>query len=364
MFVAPSPKNATATRGSERSLKASAAPTMPGQPAADDRVRAQVAALEVVEVHGAAVAVAAALDLAVELGHDLVRMRALGDRVAVRAVGRRDHVALLERAARAHRDRLLADGDVEEAGQLAGAEALLDLLLESPDEEHLPKEVLQALGRHCLPLFLEGCHGADKLAVRVNNLRPDGPCRSRRRARPRTPPRLGARAHRADAGRGGRRRPRGAAARLRLPGARGQIVHASISPPPTTRLGHAAGPGPARPRAPRPGRDPGPRAPRRVRASGPDGRRSRAGSGGAHDARGLLGLAPAAACRRTGATSTPRSSSTRATTSTAARSCSPRSTPPAPAGPRASASAPPTGRATASPPAWPDAPSSASTTRA
>ncbi len=32
MFVAPSPKNATATRGSERILKASAAPTMPGSP--------------------------------------------------------------------------------------------------------------------------------------------------------------------------------------------------------------------------------------------------------------------------------------------------------------------------------------------
>ena len=32
MFVAPSPKKATATRGSERSLKASAAPTMPGSP--------------------------------------------------------------------------------------------------------------------------------------------------------------------------------------------------------------------------------------------------------------------------------------------------------------------------------------------
>ena len=92
-------------------------------------------------------------------------MRALGDRVPVRAMGGGDHVAVLERAADANRHGLLADGDVEEAGQLAGAEALLHLLLETADEEHLPKELLQALGRHCLPLFFERCHGADKLAV-------------------------------------------------------------------------------------------------------------------------------------------------------------------------------------------------------
>src|SRR4030095_5642166 len=36
---------------------------------------------------------------------------------------------------------------VEEAGQLAGAEALLDLLLEAPDEEHLAEEIAQQLVR-------------------------------------------------------------------------------------------------------------------------------------------------------------------------------------------------------------------------
>jgi hypothetical protein len=86
------------------------------QPAAHDGVRSHVAALDVVQVHGAAVAVAAALDLAVELGHHLVGMRALGDRVPVRAVRGGDHVALVERPADTDRDRLLADGDVEEAG--------------------------------------------------------------------------------------------------------------------------------------------------------------------------------------------------------------------------------------------------------
>ena len=108
------------------------------QAAADDRVRAQVPALDVVEVHRAAVAVRAAFLLAVQLGHHLVRVRALGERVAVRAMRRSDHVAVLERAADADGAGLLADRDVEEAGQVAGAEALLDLLLEAADEEHLP----------------------------------------------------------------------------------------------------------------------------------------------------------------------------------------------------------------------------------
>ena len=58
------------------------------QAAADDGVRAEVAALDVVEVHRAAVAVRAALHLPVELGHDRVRVRAARERVPVRAVGR------------------------------------------------------------------------------------------------------------------------------------------------------------------------------------------------------------------------------------------------------------------------------------
>ncbi len=59
----------------------------------------------------------------------------------MRAVGRGDDVAVFERAAHSDRDRLLADRDVKEAGQLAGTKALLDLLLEATDEKHLAKEV-------------------------------------------------------------------------------------------------------------------------------------------------------------------------------------------------------------------------------
>src|SRR5207249_3528112 len=93
-----------------------------GQAAADDRVRAEVAALDVVEVHRAAVAVRAALDLAVELGHERVRTGAARERVSVGAVRRGEDVAVFHRAADTDADRLLADRDVEETGQLAGAE--------------------------------------------------------------------------------------------------------------------------------------------------------------------------------------------------------------------------------------------------
>jgi hypothetical protein len=72
-------------------------------------------------------------------------MRALRQRVSVGAVRGADDVPLLKGLANAHRDCLLPDGNMEEAGQLARAEALLDLLLKAADEEHLPEELLHAL---------------------------------------------------------------------------------------------------------------------------------------------------------------------------------------------------------------------------
>ena len=123
------------------------------QPAADDRVRAEVAALDVVEVHRAAVTVRAALDLAVELRHQRVRVRAARERVAVRAMGRAEDVAVLHRGADTDLGRLLADRDMQEAGQLAGAEALLDLLLETPDQQHLAQEVAEPILGQGAPLF-------------------------------------------------------------------------------------------------------------------------------------------------------------------------------------------------------------------
>src|SRR6185437_15542683 len=115
------------------------------QAAADDGVGAVVAARDVVEVHGAAVAVRAAFDLAVQLGHHAPRLRAAREGVAVRTVRRREDVAVRHRLADTDRDGLLADRDVQEPGQLARTEALLHLLLEAADEQHLREEVLQRL---------------------------------------------------------------------------------------------------------------------------------------------------------------------------------------------------------------------------
>ena len=74
-----------------------------------------------------------------------VRMRPARERVPVRAMGRGEDVPVVHRLADADRDRLLADRDVQEAGQLAGAELLLDLLLEAPDQQHLAQELAQPL---------------------------------------------------------------------------------------------------------------------------------------------------------------------------------------------------------------------------
>ena len=98
VFVAPSPKNATRDARLVAQLEREPGADERRQAAADDGVRAEVAALDVVEVHRAAVAVRAALDLPVELGHDRVRVRAARERVPVRAVRRGEDVAVLHRA--------------------------------------------------------------------------------------------------------------------------------------------------------------------------------------------------------------------------------------------------------------------------
>jgi len=119
----------------------------PGYSARDDRVRAQVSDLDVVEMHRAAVAVRAALDLSVQLRHDPFDRRSLRDRMSVGAMRRGDHVLALEGGAHSRRDGLLPYRDVQESRQLAGPKALLHLLLEAPDQQHLAEEPAQTLFR-------------------------------------------------------------------------------------------------------------------------------------------------------------------------------------------------------------------------
>ena len=165
--------------------------------AAHDGVRAQISDLEVVEVHRAAVAPAAAFDLAVQLGHDALHRSPLRDRVSVRSMRRGDHVLLRKSGANACRRGLLADRDMEEPGQLACAEAVLDLLLEAADQEHLAEETAQDfLGDASPPGFgslLDGRHRAAIMLIR----RCEPPISGRRSRRRSTPigPRPSSRSH-------------------------------------------------------------------------------------------------------------------------------------------------------------------------
>jgi hypothetical protein len=64
---------------------------------------------------------------------------------------RPDHVVVGERVANADGDGLLADAGVQEPGEVACAEALLDLLLEPPDQQHLGQERDELLAGEALP---------------------------------------------------------------------------------------------------------------------------------------------------------------------------------------------------------------------
>ncbi len=109
-----------------------------GQDAArrEDAVGAEVAHGRVGDVHRAALAVADAVRLAVELGHEAPERAALGDEVAVAAVRREDVVVGPERRARADGDGLLAYRGVEEAWDPAAGEQLAHALLEEPHAQH------------------------------------------------------------------------------------------------------------------------------------------------------------------------------------------------------------------------------------
>ncbi len=144
VFVAPSPKKGTAMRGSPRILKASAAPAIIGSPPPTTAFAPMFPRCTSYRCIDPPNPPEQPSSLAVHLRHHRVDRCALGDRVRVRAMGRRDHVVGSQRGTDAAGDRFLANRDVEEARQLTCAEALLDLLLEAPDHEHLAKQLAQA----------------------------------------------------------------------------------------------------------------------------------------------------------------------------------------------------------------------------
>jgi hypothetical protein len=116
-------------------------PACDRQSAADNCVAAHEAEVLVEEMHRAAAAVRDAGGLAEQLSHHDSRISALGEAVAVLAIGRDDVVPVGQRVDRADGDRLLAGIEMTEAGNFAAAVHLGGFLLEAADEGHPAVEV-------------------------------------------------------------------------------------------------------------------------------------------------------------------------------------------------------------------------------
>src|SRR5436309_2359043 len=115
------------------------------EPGRDDPVTAQDVQVERGDVHRASQAAAVAVLPAHELRHHAVHARALGDAVAVAAMGADDVVALAEVRAGARRHRLLADVAVRRPLDEPGVEELRRLLVEAADLDHRGVEALELL---------------------------------------------------------------------------------------------------------------------------------------------------------------------------------------------------------------------------
>ena len=110
---------------------------------ADDAVGAEQADGAVVEMHRAAAAAADAVGLAEELGHHTAGIGALGQRVAVAAMGRGHPVGRAQMRADADAGRLLADVEMQEARRLALAAGDLRHAFEAAQQHHPLEEVEQ-----------------------------------------------------------------------------------------------------------------------------------------------------------------------------------------------------------------------------
>ena len=121
LFTAPSPKNATLDLVGLQQLEAVAGAGRLQDARADDAAGAHQPDLGREEVHAAAAAVRAAGRPAEQLGDQLARRHALGQRVAVPAVGAEDDVVGPQMGADADGDRLLPDVGVAGAVDRARA---------------------------------------------------------------------------------------------------------------------------------------------------------------------------------------------------------------------------------------------------
>ena len=111
------------------------------EPAPDDTIRAEHADREVGDVHRPALAVARARGSPEQLGHHRLDRDALGDRVAVAAVGRGDPVGRTQRGTRPDGNSLLPDRGVGGAPDAAHLDHQGNERVELADADHAPIEV-------------------------------------------------------------------------------------------------------------------------------------------------------------------------------------------------------------------------------
>ncbi|MBS1253601.1 MAG: hypothetical protein MAG451_02653 [Anaerolineales bacterium] len=111
-----------------------------------DSVGAQAPQIQVGHVHGAAAPATDARILAQQLGHHGVHILALGDSMAMTAMGGGDVVIGPESGNRSDRHRLFADVEVHRPVDLAGEVELMRRLLKCPNQIHLTQQFDEAVG--------------------------------------------------------------------------------------------------------------------------------------------------------------------------------------------------------------------------
>ena len=104
--------------------------------ATDDAVGTEHAAIDIGDVHRAALALAATGRFAADLGHHPVDLHALGNAVSVAAVGAGDEVVVVQVGAHPDGDRFFSGVEMNEAGDQAGGEILVQPVLEFADLSH------------------------------------------------------------------------------------------------------------------------------------------------------------------------------------------------------------------------------------
>ena len=146
-FSAPSPKKQTDDPAVPEQLRREPGARRDPHAAADDAVGAEDALLDVGDVHAAALAAGVAGLLPQQLGHHHAHVAALGDAVAVAAMGAGDRVVLAEGGADADGDRLLADVGVGGAAHDAFAVQLVRPVLEGANLGHAPEHLEHLFAR-------------------------------------------------------------------------------------------------------------------------------------------------------------------------------------------------------------------------